>query len=128
MKRMKNLISIVFLTVWMLNVVQAIAGVCGSGHCCCCSKNEVSVRTSVEALVGFCGQKDCAIVVNKEMKTPDTVLPSFKMSSLSQEAISVDYFGVSQDAFLSSFRLFLLHLRPPLSEAGLYIRYHQFLI
>lgn len=128
MKRMKNLISIVFLTVWMLNAVQAIAGVCGSGHCCCCSKNEASVRTSVEALVDFCGQKDCAMVVNKEMKTPDTVLPSFKMSSLSQEALSVDYFGVSKDAFLNSLRFSSPHLRPPLSDASLYIRYHQFLI
>ncbi len=127
MKRMKNLISIVFLTVWLLNAVQALAaGVCGSGQCCC-TKNTVSVQISVKALAP-CGQQECALSVNKDTQKEDMALPFLlKTSEVNSGALALAPLTLEGISFLKSFDLASLHLRPPL-VSSLYIQYHQFLI
>ena len=126
MKRMKNLISIVFLTVWLLNVVQALAAACGSGHCCC-TQNIVSVHTSVKALAP-CGQKECTLSLNKEWQKEDMALPLvLKTSEVSAGALPLQFSGLESTSFLKSFDLASIHLRPPL-VSSLYVQYHQFLI
>ena len=126
MKRMKNLISIVFLTVWVLNTVQALAAGCGSGQCCC-TQNIVSVQTSVKA-VAPCGQKECVLSLNKDTQKEDMSLPFLlKMSEFNSGALSLESSSLESASFLKSFDLASIHLRPPL-VSSLYIRYHQFLI
>ena len=126
MKRMKNLISIVFLTVWVLNTVQALAGMCGSGHCCC-TQNTVSVQTFVKTVTP-CGQKECTLNLNKNSQKEDMALPSLiKTSEFYSGALPLEVSSLESASFLKSFDLASLHLRPPL-VSSLYIQYHQFLI
>jgi|SRR3989338_6729945 len=128
MKRMKNLISIVFLTVWLLNTVQALAGVCGSGNCCCTSES-VSITESIKAFDGQCGQKDCVILGNNDVQKQDMTLPSVKtISQVSLKTISLEYFSIHEDVDIDSFDRTLPHLSPQFLKSDLYIRYHQFLI
>ena len=126
MKRMKNLISIVFLTVWVLNTVQALAAGCGSGQCCC-TQNIVSVQTSVKA-VAPCGQKECVISSNKDVQKTDMTLPFVVRTSDGAQEGLLESAPIYTASLSPSFEMSSLHPRPPLFETHLYIQYHQFLI
>ena len=126
MRSMRNVISIVFLTVWLLNTVQiAAAGACGSEPCCC-SKKGVVAPVALEDLDISCGQQLCAITSNKDIYvTFPLVMKTFEARS---GVLSLAYSGLQNTRFLNSFNLSLPQVRAPSRGIDFYIRYHQFLI
>ena len=123
---MRNVISIVFLTVWLLNTVQiAAAGACGSEPCCC-SKKGVVAPVALKALDMPCGQQLCAMTSNKDIQM--TFPLAMKTFETRLGVLSLAYSGLQHTPFLNSFSFALPQVRAPSRGMDFYIRYHQFLI
>ena len=122
MKRMKHLISIVFLVIWMAGAFSAFGAGCGGNHACCTTQKEVSLTSLTKA----CGVSSCSTFSDQSLKQEAPLLSRPFQIELIPFLIS--NLAVETTSFSSNFNLSLSNIDPPGVATPLYVRHQQFLI